>query len=272
MTLEIYFPTAPLNQFVECFTFYEDVSFNHSIERLFPEGVVEVIIDLAEIPKFIYDNNALTEIQTCKTAWVSGVRKEFISISVLPYSAMFVIRFRRGMAYPFLQVPIHELDGQVIDADLIFGSRFGEIREQLLASPSPQAKFGLMEKYLSERSKNILAIPPVVSFGIQQILQNPTTTQINLLADKTGYSHKHFLSLFTKYVGLTPKQFLRVMKFQQTLQSIEQTSIPNWSQLALECGYYDQAHFINDFRSFSGLTPNEYMIKKGEYFNYVAIR
>jgi AraC-like DNA-binding protein len=185
---------------------------------------------------------------------------------------MFVIRFRRGMAYPFLQIPIHELDGQVIDADLVFGSRFGEIREQLLALPSPKAKFTLMEKYLVERANTFLTIPPVVSFGIQHILQNPTTTQINLLADKTGYSHKHFLSLFTKYVGLTPKQFLRVMKFQQTLQSIEQTSVPNWSQLALDCGYYDQAHFINDFRSFSGLTPNEYMIKKGAYLNYIPVQ
>lgn len=272
MTFELHFPNAPLNQFVEFFTFYEGVSFSHTIERLFPEGVVEVIIDLTETPKFIYDNNALTEIQTCKTAWVSGVRKGFISISVLPFSSMFVIRFRRGMAYPFLQVPIHELDGQVVDADLIFGSRFGEIREQLLACTSPKAKFALMETYLSERSKPFLTIPPVVSFGIQQILQNPTTTQINLLADKTGYSHKHFLSLFTKYVGLTPKQFLRVMKFQQTLQSIEQISTPNWSQLALDCGYYDQAHFINDFRSFSGLTPNEYMVKKGDYLNYIPLQ
>ena len=272
MTFELHFPSAPLNQFVELFTFYEGISFSHTIERLFPEGVVEVIIDLTEAPKFIYDNTHLNEIQTCKTAWVSGVRKEFISISVLPFSSMFVIRFRRGMAYPFLQVPIHELDGQVIDADLIFGNRFGETREQLIACDSPKAKFAIMEKYLVEHSKSLWAIPPVVSFGIQQILQNPTTTQINLLADKTGYSHKHFLSLFTKYVGLTPKQFLRVMKFQQTLQSIEQISIPNWSQLALDCGYYDQAHFINDFRAFSGFTPNEYMSKKGEYLNYIPVQ
>lgn len=272
MTFEVYFPTAPLNQFVESFTFYEDVLFDHSIERLFPEGVVEVIIDLTETPKFIYDNHHLTEIQTCKTAWVSGVRKEFISISALPHSAMFIIRFQPGMAYPFLHLPVQELNGQVIDADLIFGKHFCDIREQLLAAPSPQVKFSFMERYLLERSKSFLDIPPVVSFGIQQIIQCPTTTQIHLLADKTGYSHKHFLSLFGKYVGLTPKQFLRVMKFQQTLQSIEQLSVPNWSQLALDCGYYDQAHFINDFRAFSGLTPNEYMAKKGEYFNYVPIQ
>jgi AraC-like DNA-binding protein len=272
MIFELYTPVSPLNRFVELFTFYEGLTFNHSIERLFPEGLVEVIIDLTETPKFIYDNSRLTEIQTCKTAWVSGVRKEFISISALPYSSMLVIRFRRGMAYPFLQLPIHELNGQVVDADLIFGSRFDELREQLLASPSPQGKFAVMERYLLERSAPFLEIPPVVSFGIQQIIQQPTTTQIHQLAEKTGYSHKHFLSLFAKYVGLPPKQFLRVIKFQHTLQSIEQTSVPNWSQLALDCGYYDQAHFINDFRAFSGLTPNEYMAKKGQYFNYIPIQ
>ena len=160
MTFEVYFPTAPLNQFVESFTFYEDVLFDHSIERLFPEGVVEVIIDLTETPKFIYDNHHLTEIQTCKTAWVSGVRKEFISISALPHSAMFIIRFQPGMAYPFLHLPVQELNGQVIDADLIFGKHFCDIREQLLAAPSPQVKFSFMERYLLERSKSFLDIPP----------------------------------------------------------------------------------------------------------------
>ncbi|MFN8344082.1 MAG: helix-turn-helix domain-containing protein [Spirosomataceae bacterium] len=272
MIFELYAPASPLNQFVELFTFYEGLTFNHSIERLFPEGVVEIIIDLTETPKFIYDNTRLTEIQTCKSAWVSGVRNAFISISALPYSSMFVIRFRPGMAYPFLQLPIHELNGQVIDADLIFGNRFGEIREQLLASPSPQGKFVVMERFLSERSKGFTDIPPVVAFGIQQIIQQPTTTQIQQLAEKTGYSHKHFLSLFAKYVGLSPKPFLRVIKFQHTLQSIEQATVPNWSQLALDCGYYDQAHFINDFRAFSGLTPKEYMAQKGDYFNYVPIQ
>lgn len=272
MIFELYTPRSPLSDFIELFTFYEDYTPHHVIERLLPEGVIEIIIDLTETPKYIFDNEQLTEIQACRKAWVSGMRMSFLSISAgCDNSSMFIIRFKRGMAYPFPQLPLQELNHQVVDADLVFGDELNDLREQIMAAPTIECKFKVVESYLLFRLKYDMDINPVVRYAIQHILANPGTTVIKDIVQKTGYSHKHFLSLFSKYVGFTPKQFLRLAKFQQVINSLEMMNEIEWSRVAYDSGYYDQAHFINDFRAFSGLSPLEYLHAKGETVNYIPI-
>lgn len=96
MILRLHVPSPLLSEYIEMLTYYEDYSPGHSIERLLPEGVVEIIIDMTEDPKYIYDNHTLATIQSCRRSWISGMRSRYISISVVRRSAMFVIRFRRG--------------------------------------------------------------------------------------------------------------------------------------------------------------------------------
>lgn len=272
MIFEIRTPPPPLSTYVEMFTFYEGYTAGYEKERLLPEGVIEIIIDLKDTPKAIYDNEHLHEIQSCRGAWVSGMRKRFITIYAGGiHSSMFVIRFQKGMAYPFLQLPVSELNHQVVDADLIFGNALLLLRESLLEVATPDEKFQLVEQFLLQKLRQSIEIPPVVQFAIQKIIADPAATSIQNIVEKTGYSHKHFLALFSKHVGFNPKQFLRIAKFQQILQELEQTATVDWTQIAYNSGYYDQAHFINDFKAFSGFSPTEYMRAKGTLLNYIPI-
>lgn len=106
---------------------------------------------------------------------------------------------------------------------------------------------------------------------MEYILRYPSETQIRKLTEKVGYSQKHFIDLFKKYVGVSPKSYLRIIRFQKVILEIEKNREINWSTIAYDCGYYDQSHFINDFKKFSGFTPNEYLRKKNENLNYVPI-
>jgi len=72
-------------------------------------------------------------------------------------------------------------------------------------------------------------------------------------------------------VGVSPKQYLRIMRFQKAIEAIENNATVRWSKIALESRYYDQAHFIHDFKLFSGFTPNEYMKRKTAMLNYVPV-
>jgi AraC-like DNA-binding protein len=74
-----------------------------------------------------------------------------------------------------------------------------------------------------------------------------------------GLSHKHFISEFRREVGLTPKLFCRVRRFQQVLAQIHSRACVSWTDVAYNCGYFDQAHFINDFRLFAGVNPSTYL-------------
>ena len=79
------------------------------------------------------------------------------------------------------------------------------------------------------------------------------------------------IKIFKEHVGVTPKVFLKIIRFQKALQEIETHKTVNWTSIAFESGYYDQAHFINDFKEFSGFTPNQYLKMQSDFANYIAV-
>ena len=127
-----YTPPFPLNQFISCFTYYKGYTSNYTIERYLPNGNTEIIIDLTDKPKYIYDNSTLAEIQAFKKVWISGIRNGFISIPSGSGSEMFIIEFKKGMVLPFLGRPVTEIADKVIEGDLILNNAFMELREYLI--------------------------------------------------------------------------------------------------------------------------------------------
>jgi AraC-like DNA-binding protein len=94
---------------------------------------------------------------------------------------------------------------------------------------------------------------------------------IAAIQEKTGFSNKHFIHLFEKYVGASPKTYLRIMKFQRVLRAVEEARQIQWTDIAYSCGYYDQAHFIKEFKRFSGFNPGAYLSERGEFLNYLPV-
>ena len=86
-----------------------------------------------------------------------------------------------------------------------------------------------------------------------------TAPAISEIADGIGISSRRFIQLFSDQVGLTPKVFCRVRRFQQALHKVNGGGAIDWADLAAACGYFDQAHFIHDFRAFAGITPTAYL-------------
>jgi AraC-like DNA-binding protein len=272
VNLFLHKPDPPLAPFVELFTYFEGYDAPHQIERLLPEGVVEIVIDLTETPKFIFDNQSFDRVQTCRTSWVSGVRMSPISISAGGrQSSMFIIRFRSGMAYPFLRIPVGELRGSVVEARALLGPGIRELREQLLEGRSPAERFEKAENFLLGRLRGSAEVPAVLRFAVDTIAKNPQNGTLRHVVHASGYSHKHLISLFGKHTGITPLSYLRLLRFQQALRLIHSRKKIDWPGIALDCGYYDQSHFINDFRAFSAFTPGEYLQRKGNDPNYIPV-
>lgn len=271
MLLRFHNPSFPLNQYVELFTYYKDLVQEHSIERLLPDGAPHLIIELDDIPKFTFHNETLEVKDKYSGAWISGMQKEFISISAEVHSSMFVIRFTPTGVYPLLGIPMNELSDRVFDAELFFGSSIRSLRDQLLEAPDPESKFRIASSWISERLDNNPEVNPILNFAINHLKLNPTLDQVKILSELTGYSQKQFIHLFKTQIGLTPKYYQRIIRFNKVLEEVEHTNEINWTALSHQCGFYDQAHFIREFQKFSGFNPTAFLRAEREYKNYVVV-
>jgi AraC-like DNA-binding protein len=270
MIFRTHIPRFPLNEFVETFIYYEGVQHPHKIDRFLPNGDVEILIDFHDAPQYIYDNNTLTEIQACNRVWASGFRTEPITIPSGHDATMMVIAFKKGKAAPFFPFPMNEIANSVVDADLVWGTDFAALRGHLIETRDIDRRFAIVEDFLIGEFQSQLAINPCVAFAVGEMTKNPDHISIARMNNRIGYSQKHFTEMFRRSVGVTPKSYLKIMRFQKAVELIATIHEIDWVQISHDCGFYDQAHFINDFKHFSGFTPTKYAEIQTNYQNYIA--
>ncbi len=248
MILETHIPRYPLNQFIDQFIYYDGYNPSHSIDRFLPDGNTEIIIDFDDRPQHIYDNQTLKEIQACRHVWASGVRTEYISIPSGKHAAMFIISFKKGMAYPFFPLPMNEMADRVVDADLLWGNDFAYLRERLWETSEIDLKFETAERFLLKHFQARFVLNSAVEYALTEIIRRPDQINLARLNQDIGYSQKHFIGMFKRQVGITPKAYVKIIRFQKAIGEIEQRQEVKWANISQDCGFYDQAHFINDFK------------------------
>lgn len=271
MTYLTHIPAPPLSHFIEWFFFYEGYAPPHSKEKRLPDGAVELLINLREEPKVLFDNEKTEVGTTFKRNWISGQQQGYLIIDVAGITSMMGIRFRPGGAWPFFPFPMDELKNGVVELDLIWGREAHFLQEKLVAAASPALKFQLLETFLLQRAYHELSPNPYTEFAVQLFQQPNEDFSIQYLRQKTGISHKHLIRTFDKCVGIKPKMLARIFKFQKAIQLLEQQKNLQWTDLAYQCNYSDQAHFIKEFQQFSGINPTAYFDKRGEYVNYMPL-
>jgi len=271
MILQFYKPSVPLGNFIETFIYYKGYQPEHQLERLLPDGQVNLVFNLLNESQFIYDNESLKAIQACNKTWFSGLRTKYITIPSGKNSEMLVVNFLKGKAYPFLEMPMQEMTDYVVESELIFNRRILELRDDIISLNAVPQKFQYLENKLYEWFQHRLLANPCIDFAVNTILQTPQFVTMNELNAKIGYSQKHFIQMFKEHVGVNPKQFLKIARFQYALSRIESGTDPDWSGLAFNSGYYDQAHFINEFKLYSGHTPHQYWSKHWDFLNYLPL-
>ena len=274
MIFQVYKPSLSLNGFIDNLIYFEGITPTHSLDRFLPDGNTELIIDLTENPQHIHDNHTLEVVQACSKAWVSGVRTRPITIPSGKGGRLMIVAFKKGAAHPFYPFPMSELTNSVVMADLVFGSSILDLREKLLFAKSTSEMFYLVELFLLGRAGDKLhesTTSNCIKYAISNIISQPTLSSFHNLSDQIGYSQKHFIELFKGQVGLSPKQYLKIIRFQKAIQEIEANRSIHWSDIAVKSGFYDQAHFIHDFKDFSGFTPNDYIKRKSGTLNYIPV-
>ena len=276
-----YIPSAPLAGFVHCFWYWEGVPLAHDKERLMPNGEPTIIFQLQEERIRIYDWRDPSRFESFGHAILAGPRSQPFVIDTAQQDRVFGIQFRPGGIFPFFHEPCREFENRDLDLGLLWPQAAGELRERLLEAAGVEAMFRIAESALLAHLVRPLELHAAVADAVRCFAAHPDCVRVADVVDSAGMSHRRFLQLFSDQIGMTPKAFSRVRRFQRVLDFVR-TGKGNagrasasrgidWAELALDCGYYDQAHFIHDFQNFSGFTPSVYSAIRGEHANHVPL-
>lgn len=261
----------PLDALIRCIWYWEGVPQPHKRERLLPNGEAAIVFNLRDDEMCLYDADDLSRSVSCGLVALTGARTRCFAIDTASEDRVIGIQFRPGGTFPFFRAPACELANQSLPLEDLWRHAVHEIRDQLLAAPSTDAMFSILERSLLACLVRPLELHPAICFALRRICRAPHLATISDVVEGVGLSQRRFIQLFHEQVGLTPKAFCRVRRFQRVLESVHRRRAVNWAQVALDGGYYDQAHFIHDFQNFSGLTPAGYLQRATEHLNHVPI-
>src|SRR5258708_9309890 len=268
MLSRVYIAGPPLSDFVEMLWLCHGLHPAHEKERIMPTGSMGLLINLDEGNLSVYDRKG--ERQNLSACAMTGVQSEFIVIDTAQQASIMGARFRPGGAGPLLGMPACELHGEHVSLDTLWGAAAAEVRDRVLEADTPEAKLRVLEAVLIERAARRLERHKAVAFAVGQF-QRASGPTVGQVSEQIGLSQRRFIQIFREEVGLTPKLYHRVQRFQQVLQRIHKGHRAAWTDVALDCGYFDQAHFVHDFRAFSGLNPTAYLMHRTPYQNHVPI-
>jgi AraC-like DNA-binding protein len=252
-------PSEILSESVENFWLYEGYEGEHANERILPTGTLELVINLRENELRIYDADEPANCSRYSGAVVSGAYgKGFVSDSE-EEAFIIGVHFKPGGAFPFLGPPADELVDSHVDLGDLWGGCANLLREQLCEASTAQERFQLLEAALIER----MFRPPEHHYAVStalESLESQPEKGIREIAKDVGLSQRRFAQLFKREVGMTPKLFSRVQRFQRLRASIHrhETTV-DWASLAVGSGYSDQSHMIREFVEFSGISPANYL-------------
>jgi AraC-like DNA-binding protein len=269
-----YTPHPPLSDFVEAFWLYDGYPLRHAKERRLPDGAMELVINLREDRFRVYDRQDHEQFQSFHGCLIVGAHSECSIIDTACQASIMGVHFKPGGAFPFLTLPAGELQNLQVSLDTLWGEAANDLRDQLLDAETLETRFHILEQSLLARVTRPPMRHPAVAFALKEFqgasaLPNPRS--ISDVTERIGLSSRRFIQVFCEEVGLTPKQFCRVQRFQEALGLIERREQIEWADIALTCGYFDQAHFNHDFRAFSGLNPGTYLTHRSEHHNHVLL-
>ena len=238
-------PGGVLGEFVELLWLYEIPPGAHGQERMLPMATTELVIDLAG------------ETAHSPLALVVGPHSEYWALDASRARTVIGVHFRPGGAFPFFGVPAGELHNVRVSLDALWGSDAARLVEQVRAGASPEGKFAVLERLLLGTART-LSRHRAVDFALRELCGASGQRSITDVVNAVGMSQRRFLERFRAEVGMAPKLYARVQRFQAVVQAVQHRRDVNWTDLAAACGYFDQAHFIHDFQRFTGQPPRQF--------------
>jgi AraC-like DNA-binding protein len=254
-----YVPSPPLDSFIENFWLYQVYASPHLKERILPDGTSKLVFNLQHNELRIYDPWQPDRFARFSGALLSRPSGAPFATDSAEEASVLGVNFKLGGAFPILGPSSSEPGTGHANLDDLWGAATHELHDQLCSAADSVQRFRILERSLGGRLRRHLPHHPAVISALRALGRPRPGSRTREVARHVGLSERHFIRLFTAQIGVRPKLFSRVRRFQCALTFIRRHARADWSQVSAECGYFDQSHMIRDFIAFSGLSPAAYV-------------
>lgn len=240
---------------MECIWLLEGEGSAPRAQKVVPDGCTELIVHLRDPFQRVAPRGAVVQ---PRSFFVGQITRPLLLQAGRRVRTL-GIRFRPGGAGPFLRAPLHELTDATVPLEAIWGGEAARFEEALSESPQPlAAAAALLAREVGGGAD------PLVQAAVAEILGSRGRLGVAALARAAGLGTRQLERRFLAAVGLPPKQLCRIVRFQGVFHRLAREDAGDWVQVALDCGYSDQAHLIRDFRDLAGETPPRYLAAEGQ--------
>ncbi len=256
-----YTPCAPLRPYVECFWSWLSASPvpDTSFHCVLPDGCMDIVFNFGEPWA---GSSPSGELANFDKSYVVGAMTRPLLVGLGNRAEFLGVRFRPGKAPAFLRLSADELTDRSTALDNLWGRTGKTLEARLAELPNLQRKIAELEQELLRRLALDGKQDPRVEAAVAFILRQRGTPSVQAVCAHAGISRQHLARQFAHYVGISPKLFCRVVRFQNIVERLRGSGPVGWSATALELGFYDQAHMISDFKELAGLSPGQYRLSR----------
>jgi AraC-like DNA-binding protein len=191
---------------------------------------------------------------------ISGLSSTYSDVTTIGESGVIFVAFKPSGACHFFRFPLIEMEEKSINIGDIFGREIRQTEEQLYSAKTPEERVAVIESFLIDRFSPISVYDEaLLDNGIRLIQESGGQITAAGLAERLSLTSKTLERKFASFVGKTPGQYSKLIRFRGILAGFGNKKKSSLTEQAFINGYFDQAHFINDFKKYTGYTPKEFL-------------
>lgn len=220
-----------------------------------PDGCMKLIFHYGDLYSHYNNEGNCNVLPRC---FLIGQLTQPFEVEPTGRTGTFFVCFHPNGFLPFATFPIKEMENKAVTLDKLFGEGGEEMEQSILNANSTSDRIAIIEAFLLNRLKESKAFDNIVKSTVETILTANGQLSVDELSRQNNTSRRQLARKFSSDIGLSPKQLSKTIRLQATLKVLLTKKVTSLTDLAYESEYYDQAHFIKEFKEFTGLTPKEF--------------
>lgn len=256
MNYQTYEPSPLLAPLVKCFWSLEAPAVSVPEKQVIvPDGCMELIIHYGDLyQQFRADGSSLIQPRSFVFGQISGT----LEIAPTGYTGIIAARFHPDGFTPLATMPLADMENRAVALFELFGEEAKRLEEKVLVTASTVERIQYIETFLLARLNKLEVIDWIVKSSVEILLDQAGQVKVEEMAERLKVQRRQLERKFSSAVGLSPKQLSKIIRLQAALKQLHQNTALSLTELAYQNGYFDQSHFIKDFKNFTGMSPKKF--------------